>query len=331
LEAVFVSSPVDGTEQSHVVPKVESSASSKSPRSTEIQDAANLEQDNGSGILTPIQKSLDDSSNQTSSSREMLPLTNVSAVPNKGLDIVDLIQFSQPAERKQQALPQILSPLQRLHVAEKALEQRQKLIEDFEPVSINDGSQKFRSSFAIQEGEPDSYGPGRQASGDAWRQRLQEANANRAMLTKALAALVFIVGIINAGPAIFHWYQSWSATTSVAVPRWTYLQFFVAALHGLYAVFIFQVSDWSSLRAVSVVMLVFAFGFGIVSTALLLEGGHGTISNFFSLSHLMVGKATLWSVSMLCLATLVAYVSGKEANDWKRAEQLLVEILSQSA
>jgi hypothetical protein len=247
------------------------------------------------------------------------------------LDNQHSIHISPPAEINQQAFPQILSPLQRQQVAQKALEQRQKLIENFEPVSINDGSLMFRSSFVIRDGEPESNGLGKQAVGDAWRQRLQEANSNRVMLTKALAALVFVVGIINAGPAIFHWYQSWSATTSVSIPRWIYLQIFVAALHGLYAIFIFQVSDWSSLRAVSVAMLVFAFGFGIVSTALLIEGGHGTVSNFFSLSHLMVGKATIWSISMLCLATLVAYVSGKEANDWKRAEQLLVEILSKSA
>ena len=137
-----------------------------------------------------------------------------------------------------------------------------------------------------------------------------------------------VVAIVNLIPTLHFWYDWAQAIDHSPLPRWIYLQFFVAAIHGIYAIFLFQVPDWSELRAVSVAMLIVGFGFGLVSASLLAGGGQGAAASFLGLSFDVMRQAAIWCVAMLCLATLMCYWGGREAGNWQRAEQLLEEILA---
>jgi hypothetical protein len=165
----------------------------------------------------------------------------------------------------------------------------------------------------------------------SWIKRLQNANVERITMARILGLLVFAVAVVNALPAMIGGFRSDPMGDLDIVPRWMYLQWFVLGVLSLYGILIFQVPHWSTLRAISIAMLTIAFSFGLVSTGLLIENGHGTVTNFLALSQLTVRRATLWCALMLCLATVVAMVCGKEAADWRRAEQLLVEILGRGA
>ena len=54
----------------------------------------------------------------------------------------------------------------------------------------------------------------------------------------------------------------------------------------------------------------------------------GTIAQFLHLPYVLARSATIWCVAMLCLATLMTFLSGRESLNWQRTEQLLREILA---
>ncbi|MEL7497448.1 MAG: hypothetical protein AAFN77_07550 [Planctomycetota bacterium] len=159
----------------------------------------------------------------------------------------------------------------------------------------------------------------------SWEQRLTDANSDRKMLTRFLAGCLLIIALINLVPALYHW-RNWS-TDQMLLPRWIYLQIFVGAIFSVYAVFLWQISDWSALRSVSVAMLVVAFLFGVISAGLLVGGNFASVLGVsFSLNR----QAGIWCVAMLILATVMSYWSGKESANWRRSEILLHEIMQKT-
>ncbi len=161
----------------------------------------------------------------------------------------------------------------------------------------------------------------------SWQERVLLSNSDRRVLARFFAFTVCMVALINLLPAFIDGYTWYHAVETTILPRWIYLLVFVAAVHVIYAVLLFQIPDWSTLRAVSIALLGIAFVFGLFSTSLLFEGGGGIVTNFLGLSYSIVQRAVIWCVAMLCLSTLMSYWGGREAAQWQRSEQLLVEIL----
>jgi hypothetical protein len=108
------------------------------------------------------------------------------------------------------------------------------------------------------------------------------------------------------------------------------MQILVASLHVIYAIFVIQIADWSSLKAVSVVLLTIAATYGFISAALLLGGSQGIVAMWLGLPTVMMQKASIWCVAMLLLATMAAYVCGREALAWQRTDKLYQQILSRN-
>jgi hypothetical protein len=163
-----------------------------------------------------------------------------------------------------------------------------------------------------------------------WEDRIRKSNAERVVLARFFALSLCAVAAINLFPAFYYWYDWSQSLEANPLPRWIYLQVFVAAIHLVYAIFLFQIPDWSAMRAVSVAMLAVAFIFGLFSTGLLVGGGQGVFAAFLGLSFVIVNRAAIWCVAMLFLATLMSYLGGRESTNWRRAEQLLEEILTGS-
>jgi len=106
------------------------------------------------------------------------------------------------------------------------------------------------------------------------------------------------------------------------------LQIFVAVLHIVYALFLLQVPDWATLRSIAIVMLAFAFVFGVFSMGLLTSGSNGMLAQFLQVPGSLGRQACIWCVTMLVLATLASYLAGRESAAWQRTEKLLAEILA---
>ena len=152
--------------------------------------------------------------------------------------------------------------------------------------------------------------------------RIERARIDRVLIAKFIACFIIVVGMVNIAPAAYHWYLWAQDPIAIELPRWTYIQIFIAALHIIYAIFVLQIGDWSSLKAVSIAMLVFGAAYGFVSAGLLLGGSESPITTFLGLKFTMLNTATIWCVSMLLLAIITCYVAGKEAINWQRIDQI---------
>jgi hypothetical protein len=162
-----------------------------------------------------------------------------------------------------------------------------------------------------------------------WESRFRKSHDDRVVLARFLAACLVGIAIVNVIPAVLYWYR-WTALDQVTpLPRWVYLQIFAALLHVVYAVFLLQVSDWASLRAVSFAMLAIAMAFGLLSVGLIFGDGSDFVPQFLGLEAAMIRRAGLWCVAMLCVATLASYLGGRESARWQRAETLLFGMRSQ--
>ena len=113
-----------------------------------------------------------------------------------------------------------------------------------------------------------------------------------------------VVGLINLGPAVYCWWEWSQADAGILLPRWIYLQIFVAVLHIVYAILLLQVPDWSALKSIAFVMLVFAFVYGLFSMGLVVSGSTGLLARFLQVPGSLNQKACIWCVAMLVLATL---------------------------
>ncbi|MCH2181212.1 MAG: hypothetical protein MK108_04330 [Mariniblastus sp.] len=158
--------------------------------------------------------------------------------------------------------------------------------------------------------------------------QFQASTSDRKILARFYSACVFCTGVFNLLPAIYFW-STWDQVDLDPVwPRWAYLQIFVAGLHFIYAIYLYQIPDWSTLRTIAVAMLVLAMMYGVVSSGLLIGGGQGTVAHFLMLPSALLNQAAIWCVAMLCLATLISYLTGRESALWCRTEKLLNQILT---
>lgn len=169
-----------------------------------------------------------------------------------------------------------------------------------------------------------------ESGNELWDARFQKSRDDRIVLARFLAVCLIGVAIVNVVPAVIYWYR-WSSMDVVesSLPRWVYLQVFAALLHVVYAIFLVQVADWASLRAVSYAMLAVAMTFGLLSTGLIVGDGSGSVPKFLELEGSLVQRAGLWCVAMLCVATLASYLGGRESARWQRAEKLLFGMRNQ--
>jgi hypothetical protein len=179
----------------------------------------------------------------------------------------------------------------------------------------------------VSERSPESIDELKIREPDAADQRLadrfKKSREDRVVLARFLAACLVVIAIVNVVPAVIYWYR-WNSFDQVTpLPRWIYLQMFAALLHVIYAVFLIQVPDWATLKAVSFAMLAIAMSFGLISTGLTVGDGGGFVPVFLGLTPSLIRRAGLWCVAMLCVATLASYLGGRESARWQRAEKLL--------
>ena len=154
-------------------------------------------------------------------------------------------------------------------------------------------------------------------------EKAAQAHRDRVLLTRLFAVMVLLTGCFSIVPPAMFWNRWSQQLDPAAIPRWVILQTFVAGMCVVYAVFLLQIADWSALKAVSVVMLVLAMAYGLISVSLLLGGGNGPIAQILHLEGATLDRATKWSAAMLCVTTLISYLGGREASKWQRTCQLV--------
>jgi len=86
-----------------------------------------------------------------------------------------------------------------------------------------------------------------------------------------------------------------------------------------------QLPDWSTVRVVSMVTLVLATVYAILLAVTTLATQDHQIIQFLELADKFGKKATGWSVILLGISSLLAYLSGRISLRWRQAYRLLTE------
>ncbi len=156
--------------------------------------------------------------------------------------------------------------------------------------------------------------------------KVAAANRDRVLLTRVFGILICLVGSINMVPSYLFWNRWSQQITPPPLPHWVYWQVFIAALCLVYAIFLWQIADWSALKSVSIVMLIMAMGYGLITISLILGGAQSPAARWLSLDGQTLDRGKTWCATMLCVVTLISYLGGRESSKWKRSNQLLEKI-----
>ena len=152
------------------------------------------------------------------------------------------------------------------------------------------------------------------------------ANRDRVLLTRVFGIAISLVGIANMVPSYLFWNRWSQQIAAPPLPQWVYWQVFIAALCLVYVVFLWQIADWSALKSVSIVMLIMAMGYGLVTVSLVLGGVQSPAARWFSLDDQILDRGKIWCATMLCVATLISYLGGRASSKWKRANLLMDKV-----
>lgn len=135
-----------------------------------------------------------------------------------------------------------------------------------------------------------------------------------------LAMGVIVVAIVGIIPAIFDIAAHLRVIDSPRVAVWAYLSLWIAVIEISYAVYLVQLPDWSSLWVATWVTLVISVAYAMLLGFTYLSRADGWLAQALDLSeHLAGGRAAGWCFIMLCLTSLLSYLSGRLSVRWYQA------------
>lgn len=150
--------------------------------------------------------------------------------------------------------------------------------------------------------------------------------------TQPHAFALLFAGLITPVPAVWHMgalvqQAATSGTAMPAIPLWTWLLGWAGILQVVYAVYLLQLPDWSSLAVTAGVLVLMA------ATAAVLLGltMFGDVRNqVLALLELTpdatqqgVSAATTWCLVLVCVMSLLALWFGQEAAEQRRMHRAL--------
>jgi hypothetical protein len=157
------------------------------------------------------------------------------------------------------------------------------------------------------------------------------ADAHNVLVVYQLAAALVAAALFSVAPAVWdvvdyiRVYQTEFASPQTHfVARWALVLFFLGIVQIGYAVYLFQLPDWTSVWVVTMVSLLLAALYAGVLGLVLITRDDGWIVQSLQLADKLAGgKAALWCLAMVCLSTILAFFSGRLSVKWHKAEMLL--------
>ncbi len=166
-------------------------------------------------------------------------------------------------------------------------------------------------------------------SADWWRRRRRDYLLDRRHVCRAIGAMLLATAAVNMVPPVVAW-RAWSSDWAAApLARWVFLQGFAAAWIGLYAVFVWQVCHWTSLRAAAVAISAASLFWAVLAAGLRFGSPNGGWAAWLQLNPALVPRGSLWCLAMLCLCLVVVFLCGREAQRWHRTELLLAKVAAE--
>ena len=145
----------------------------------------------------------------------------------------------------------------------------------------------------------------------------------------SLALGVVAAALFGIAPAVWdvvEFVRYYDLVDSPHVARWALVLLLLGVVQIAYAVFLFQLPDWTSVWVVTLYSLglagLYALMLGLVLISRedgLLVGPHG-----LQLADKVAGgQAALWCLAMTSVSTIIAFFAGRLSVQWRRTETLL--------
>lgn len=157
----------------------------------------------------------------------------------------------------------------------------------------------------------------------------QRADTSRTLAAYQLAAVLAVAALFGVAPAVWDVAEYLQIAESPFVARWAFVLLFLGVVQLAYAVYLFQLPDWTSVWVVTLFSLVSAAGYAAVLGLVLVSSADAFLIGSQGLQladKLAGGKAALWCLCMVSLSTLLAFFAGRLSVGWQRAEMLLRSI-----
>jgi hypothetical protein len=145
----------------------------------------------------------------------------------------------------------------------------------------------------------------------------------------ALAAGLIAAALFGLAPAIWdvvEYVQYYDLVESPHVARWALVLMLLGCVQVAYAVYLWQLPDWTSMWVVTLYSLALAGLYALMLGLVLISGEDGLLVGPRGLQladKLAGGKAALWCLAMTSLSTILAFFAGRLSVQWRRAESLL--------
>jgi hypothetical protein len=152
------------------------------------------------------------------------------------------------------------------------------------------------------------------------------ADAARTLAAYQLAGALAAAALFGVVPAVWDVVEFLRTADSLFVARWALLVFFLGVVQLAYAVYLFQLPDWTSVWVVTLFSLALAAVYAAVLGLVLLSPPDGFLvgnSGLQLADKLAGGKAALWCLCMISLSTILAFFAGRLGASWHRAEMML--------
>jgi hypothetical protein len=153
-----------------------------------------------------------------------------------------------------------------------------------------------------------------------------EHSAEKRWTVYQLGAILILAAVFGAVPAVLDVIAHFQAIESPGVSRWAWALLLASVIQLAYAVYLFQLPDWSSVWTVSIVLLVFATAYAMLLGLLMLADNQSQVVQFLELADARAGhKATGWCLIMLSICSLLAYFCGRTGARWHHAYRIVTE------
>jgi len=139
-----------------------------------------------------------------------------------------------------------------------------------------------------------------------------------------LAVGLLVAALFSCGPSAIDLVDYWRNPEEQFVARWALLLLALGLLQAAFALYVWQLADWTSLWVLTIVSLAVASGFAMMLGVILVAGQESQLMTALQLQDRLIGnKAQLWCLCMIAVYTVLAFFAGRACTFWHRREQLL--------
>lgn len=112
------------------------------------------------------------------------------------------------------------------------------------------------------------------------------------------------------------------------VATWALVLLLLGVLQGVYALYLVQLPDWSTVWVVSIAMLVLAAVYAMLLAVLALGGGNMPLASALELDEFADQRPELVCLIMLSLSGLLSYLLGRASYRWSKSNSALTAATS---